>query len=986
LGRNPRFIPSVAHLAARRRHIASSFLTTCSLAGGQCKPALGFPAPMFTMAKIRDGSTYLGNHLSANDYYAEGEKVRGEWIGLGAGMLGLQGELMPEQFEALRRNERPDSRERLTPQNRSDRIAFFDFQCSAQKSVSLMAIVGGDERLRIAHEEAAKTAFGELERFAARQQNTRTVRRSTITANLCAAAFTHDASRALDPQLHTHFVVANATRDTTRGQWVALNEFEMVKAIRYAGKVYQNELARAVKALGFFLRETRDDKGQVTGFEIEGVSDELCQRFAKRRAEIEREIKKFEEKRGREPSAAEIAQITRQTRSAKLSEISTPAVRARQLAQLTNQEQQELQALKERAIANVRSVNPCGREHEALQASVDHLFERQSVAREHEILAEALNQGLGAVELRTLKQALANDHAGIVHLSSERVLLSECATKRGLELERWSVAFINATRDRCPPLNASFEPAGGLSHEQRAAVRAILTTRDQVFSFRGLAGTGKTTTLKEVQRGLAAHRVFYIAPTASAAKVLQGEGFQNATTVEDFLQNVAKREPLKGAVVICDEAGLKSNRQGADLLHLAQQHNARVLLVGDVRQHVSVEAGDFLRVLETHSQLGRCEVAEIRRQQDAPAYKSAVMRMARGDARGGLSALDELGWVKEGQNDYLQGATEDYLRLTEGGKVLDRCLMVAPTWEENHRLTDSIRAILLARGQLAGEATAFSVHDSLRWTSQQKRNVRNYAPGQLVTFTLRSGRWQAGESAQVARVKHGEVFVTVRDGTERRLDIRQANKFDVGKARVIEVVPGDKVLVRANHKSLGLINGHVLTVDRIEPDQTITTREGVRIPARFNQWCHGYVITSHKSQGRTCEHVIVAAEKLDAKAAYVACSRGKRSCTVHTPDKQRLLDRLPEGNRRAALDVLAESQPRASVSILRRAEMWTRLFGQIVLQKAAVTRDSLRRRLEQTRQIVQRWTLLQKNCQQRQTVARRTFRGVRPGRAYTQHL
>jgi ATP-dependent exoDNAse (exonuclease V) alpha subunit len=468
--------------------------------------------------------------------------------------------------------------------------------------------------------------------------------------------------------------------------------------------------------------------------------------------------------------------------------------------------------------------------------------------------------------------------------------------------------------------------------------------------------------------------------------VLQGEGFHNATTVEEFLRNVSKREPLKGAVVICDEAGLKSNRQGADLLHLAQQNNARVLLVGDVRQHVSVEAGDFLRVLETHNQLGRCEAAEIRRQQDVPAYKSAVKRMAMGDAKGGLSALDDLGWLKEGHADYLQDATDDYLRLTNDGKALDRCLVVAPTWEENHRLTDSIRGSLQARGQLAGQATAFSVHDSLRWTSQQKRNVRNYAPGQLVTFTLRSGRWQAGESAEVARVKHGEVFVTGRDGTERRLGIRQANKFDVGKARVIELVPGDKVLVRANHKSLGLINGHVLTVDRIEPDQTITTREGVRIPASFNQWCHGYVVTSHKSQGRTCEHVIVAAEKLDAKAAYVTCSRGKRSCTVYTPDKQRLVERLPDGNRRAALDVLVESEPRISVSILRRAELWTRFFGQIVVHKTAVARAALRRRLEQTRQIVQRWTLLQKTLRQGQMFAQHADRGMRTGKARAQHL
>jgi hypothetical protein len=485
---------------------------------------------------------------------------------------------------------------------------------------------------------------------------------------------------------------------------------------------------------------------------------------------------------------------------------------------------------------------------------------------------------------------------------------------------------------------------------------------------------------------LAGKQVHYIAPTASAATVLKVEGFQNAMTVEDFLQNVSKRESLRGAVVICDEAGLQSNRQGAELLHLAQQNQMRVLFIGDVRQHVPVEAGDFLRVLETHSQLGRCEVREIRRQQAVPAYRDAIMRMAAGDARGGLSALNDLGWVKEGRADYLQGAVDDYLRLTNDGKVLDRCLVVAPTWEENHRLTDSIRAGLQARGALAGAATAFSVHDSLRWTNQQKRNVRNYAPGQVVTFTLRSGHWQAGESAQVARVGHGRVFVTVRGGAEHRLDLRQANKFDLGKPRVIELVAGDKVLVRANNKRLGLVNGHVLTVDRIESDQTITTREGLHIPASFSQWCHGYVVTSHKSQGRTCEHVIVAAEKLDAKAAYVACSRGKRSCTVHTPDKQHLLERLREGNRRAALDALAANESHVPLTILRRAGIWARLFGELIIERASVARATLRRRLEETRQIVQRWTLLQNTLRQRRTLPRRAHYGLRPGRARAQQL
>ena len=911
---------------------------------------------MFTSAKIRNGSTYLENHLSANDYYAKGERVKGQWVGQGAESLGLTGEVRPEDFEALRVNQRPGTSERLTPRTKgmrqptlmeaarafrekegrtgtpqevvnfrltmkpvSNRVAFFDFQCSAQKSVSILAVLGGDTRLRSAHERAARIALGELEQFASRQKNTPVQRRSEITGNICAAAFTHDASRALDPQLHTHFVIANATRDRN-GKWYALSEYEMIGAVRYAGKVYQNEMARAVRELGYGVRQTRQNS-EVTGFEIEGVSDALCERFSKRREEIEREIKKFEERQARKPTVREIALITRETRPGELREIATSEVLASQRSQLSPEEWHQLQAVRAQAEGRVAEVKQAGDEHEALRASVAHLFERQSVLREHEVLAEALNQSLGHLDLDTLKQTVGKT---LVRLApcAENGLLSECCTRQGLELEQWAVKYVDATKGTCPALNPGFAPGSHLSEEQREAVASVLGTQDRVFSFRGVAGAGKTTTLREVQRGLkeAGHSVIAIAPTSSAARVLRDEGFTEATTVEDFLRNAEKRGGLRRAVVICDEAGLKSNRQGAELLRLAQKHDLRVLLVGDVRQHVSVEAGDFLRVLETHSQLGRCRVEQIHRQRQA-AYRGAVERMAAGDVRGGLAALDRLDWIKESQSNYLEKAAADYLRLTGDGKQLDRCLAVSFTWEENHRFTDAIRSGLKERGVLPAEGTQLTVHESLRWTDQQKKDWRRYEPGQVVTFAPSANR--PAVSARVVRAENKKVVV-VSARKEMTLNLRRAESFDVARPRQIEVAPGDKVLIRANDKRLGLINGQVLTVAGIAPDGALTTREGVSVPTEFRQWCHGYVLTSHKAQGWTADHVVVAAERFTAKGAYVACSRGRRSCIVHTPDKARLIERLPEGNRLAALDALSEIHPQ-NASILNRVRAWKRL-------------------------------------------------------------
>ena len=122
----------------------------------------------------------------------------------------------------------------------------------------------------------------------------------------------------------------------------------------------------------------------------------------------------------------------------------------------------------------------------------------------------------------------------------------------------------------------------------------------------------------------------------------------------------------------------------------------------------------------------------------------------------------------------------------------------------------------------------------------------------------------------------------------------------------------------------GVVNGDVLTVSRINSDLTINTWEGPILPADFCDFCHGYVVTSHKAQGRTHQSVnSLAAAEVDVKAAYVACSRGRQPLRVYTPDLEHFLRGLPcSGDRTAALDLAAQpnqaspSIPAAAVSEL----------------------------------------------------------------------
>jgi len=888
---------------------------------------------MFACKKIRNGSTYLGTHLTANDYYCEGEHVMGTWVGNGAELLGIAGQAIDKNdsaFESLRLNQHPDGSGQLTPRNVGDSIRFYDFQCSAQKSVSIMAVTLGDQRLYEAHDRASRLALGELERFAAIQSGQGHHKRRQTTGNICAAAFRHDASRELDPQLHTHFVVANATWDGKR--WLALETHDIFKAIRYCGKVYQNELARECMGLGYDIESIRNGKGLVEGFEIKGVSAEIRERFSKRRAVLEAAIEQFVADRGRKPRADEIAELARETRGEKLREITTPEVRSLQRAQLSSRELRDLERLRDEALSRPDLEPALVASEKALTAARKHLFERQSVLPAHAVLAEALNQGLGAADHHQLQSTLGTER-GFVAVGAKSVepLNQAFTTPEGLALERWAVSLVNGTQNNRQALG----PVEGIafqfqSDEQRRVVLQTLGCTDQVCGIRGLAGAGKTTSLREISRSLeiSGQPIYYLAPTASAAKVLKGDGFGTATTVSDFLINRVSNEVerLRNAVLIVDEAGLQSNALGGSLLRVAEKTGARVLFVGDTRQHVSVEAGDFLRILESHSRMQVAELRDIRRQV-VQEYNRAIREMAAGRTIDGIERLHRLGWVNEAKGAYLEAAAKAFLRETEGGTRLDRTLAVSPTWAENHRFTDAIRRHL-KEARVLTEGREIVAHHSLQWTRQQMGDPRNYRPGFVVTFNRKTAGLSRGQSMVVEKVEGDRVYF---QGSTKPFEPRwHAARIDVAEPRSIEVAVGDRLLIRRNDRRMGLTNGDVVTVSKLGTDGTIHTHEGAVIGPEFRHFCHGYVVTSHKSQGRTHTSVIVAAEEVDAKAAYVACSRGRERCSVFVPDLTHFLKRLPRsGDRTAALD-LAPALSRFEPPIPEKPEFKPRRLWELV--------------------------------------------------------
>ena len=221
------------------------------------------------------GAGYAQRHLEHSDYYDEGCRVQGEWLGCGAELLGLRGEVTREQFEAVREGLHPETGEFLRPRHSADRIdasgseqskgrSLYDLTFSAPKSISIQALVGGDKRLIAAHDKAVREALAEAENYAAARVRLNGANEDRATANWIVAAYRHDTSRELDPQLHTHAVTANLTYDGVEGRWKALQASGLYERRAYLTEIYRNALAREVYGLDMRLSRAAIPRGGIT--------------------------------------------------------------------------------------------------------------------------------------------------------------------------------------------------------------------------------------------------------------------------------------------------------------------------------------------------------------------------------------------------------------------------------------------------------------------------------------------------------------------------------------------------------------------------------------------------------------------------------------------------------------------------------------------------------------------------------------------------
>ncbi len=900
--------------SVRRR---ASFLKKTLLRFHKCEAAqVGHPmlSPK-TQLNLRNAKEYFREHLCVGDYYSQGQQVRGEWFGQGAEKLGLKGAVTEQEFLRLCEGLHPQTGERLTlrrntvrrenGQTVANRRVFYDFTISPPKGVSVVGLLQ-DDRISALHDRAVRSAMAELETFAEARVRQGRKSESRVTRNLVGAAFRHDTSRELDPHLHTHCVLLNATFDPAEQRWKALEPGLMLRAQKFVENCYYHELCRGLRKLGYAVEANRRD------FEIKGVPQSLVERFSKRHQQIEAETKRRiarGEVRGNVQDARE--QIARDSRKRKADATNPERLRDDWQRQLSPAERAALKKLRGQPPAQRDVANAA----ELVQWADEHLFERRAVVDDFELLSTALARGRGeTVDVAALRAEIARRgyvrDEGTTKMTSRDVLRAE-------------LAIVFAARDGrgvCAELAPGHVPVRELSDEQKAAVRQITTSRDFITLFRGAAGTGKSFTLREVARAARAHGrpVVVLAPQRQQVTDLAQDGL----TAQTVAQALTARQLPRRAVVIADEAGQLGARQMRDLIALVHAEGGRLLLSGDTRQHGAVAASDALRAIEAYGGCRMAEIATIRRQDPNRAtslaergtilrYRCAVSAAASGDPRGSFEILDRLGWIRElPEPSRREALAAEYLAALHRR---ESALVVAQTWAEVHAVNEAVRERLKRDGHLSRE-TPVEALQAVDATIAQKRDPAFYRDGQRVYFVQRYGRFARGDCCEVCgTTKRG--LVLRKDGRRSTMSYRYAERFTVVQPASMALAPGDRLQLKFNGRSVedrALNNGEFVTVRAVRRsgEIVVTGVDGAQktLSAAQRLFNRGYAVTSYASQGKTVDTVLFADAQnraaTNSNQWYVTISRGRKRVMIFTGDKSALRGAIQRaGGRELALQL-----------------------------------------------------------------------------------
>lgn len=793
------------------------------------------------------------------EYYTGAGEAPGYWLGHGARLLGLSGEVAPEDLRAVLAGVSPHG-EILTAGGVAEarRVAGFDLTFSAPKSVSLL--YGLSERavsatVRAVHADAVAQALDYLERRALCVRRGHGGLRHLGAQGLLGAAFVHRTSRAGDPQLHTHVLVANVAQGDD-GAWSAPDARLIYVHTRTAGFLYQAALRAGLgKALG--VRFGPVVRGMA---ELEGVPRSVLRAFSTRRREIEGLMAATGAHSARAAEAA--ALITRSPKN--LVVVSGPGLRERWLARAAGlglEAGRPGHGVLDYLLGAERWAPPSAAEVEGLVGRLvgpegltasNSTFERRDMVR---AVAEALPQGAAGRDIEAIAERALVVPDVVTLPSVGRGGELRHSTHELLALERSLLDTAAGLRDALRGVARAGALVGALGHfsllsvEQVAMVERLATSGAGVEVVVGKAGAGKTLALAAARAAWEGSGVSVLgaALSARAARGLaQGAGIGSDTLARVLARIRTSSLRLGPAdVVVLDEAGMVGTRDLATLVGAVDAGGAKLVLVGDPRQLPEIEAGGALAALV--ERVGAIELTENRRQRE----------------RWERLALDAL---RLGRAEVALATYERAGRLHSAPTMAEARLELIERWAVS--FTGGHDAVMLA----VGRAEVAALNEHARATLRRS--------GHLGADVAEAG----GSGFAV-----GDKVVCLRN--DRRIGVLNGTagtvERTVGHALAIRTADGPLVVPKTYLEA-----GHL---------------------------AHAYALTVHKAQGLTVERAyVLAGESLTQEAGYVAMSRAREVTELFVPLTALPDDTAHDPRRIDVSDPLADVRRRLGSSRAKR--------------------------------------------------------------------
>jgi conjugative relaxase-like TrwC/TraI family protein len=821
------------------------------------------------IAKLSVGrEDYYVREVAGNreEYLSGHGESPGRWLGRGARALGQEGIASTEAFVRMFHGRHPDTGELLGRAHGDRGVPAFDVVLRPTKSVSLLYGLGDAKvaaQVLDAHHQATTEALSYLEDHVGARRGHGGCDH-VQGEGLLAVGFDHRTSRAGDPLLHTHVIVANRVQGPD-GRWTALDGRDLYRHRLAADAIYRGVYQRALtRSLGVAWSEA-DRWGNR---ELAGMPAELLRVFSKRADAIDGEVERLQvEGRVRTPKLVKWA--VHATRQAKRQE--APVALAERWRNEAAQHGVDVPELLRGVVGRDRQATshagdgPAGHptsEQGAVAAVFDRLAGPQGLTAQAstfarpEVIAALGEQLVGADrgELEGLADRFLEERA--VSVVADRTIGERrWSTPELLEVEHALVANALERRSEqagvCSPevVREALAEHPTAGEDQAGMVRDLALSPDGVRVVVGKAGTGKTYALGVARHAFAldGYRVLGAAPTGIAATSLEAEGFEEVATVDRLLHELDQDARAHGnhasrdaglqeaavldarSVLVVDEAGMVGSRKLARLLDHAHKAGAKVVLVGDDRQLAAIDAGGGFRGLRVR--LGASVLTENRRQRAA--WEREALEL-----------------VRDGQVDQAVAAYREHERMVPATSKTELTLNLVRDWWQAHQDAEAAEQAGEASRQAAILAYRRDEVDRLNTTCQQVMQ-RN---GRLGAEALQLGDRQVHVGDQVVCGRNDLRGLGVANGTRGTV-----TGLDVeNRALTLRTEQGRQVTLPA-----GYLDG------RVPPGRRVVDL--------------AYATTGHKAQGLTRWRALVRITgQEDANWLYVQLSRAKEDTRLHT--------------------------------------------------------------------------------------------------------